>query len=762
MSNEFRELALEYHRRGRPGKLAITATKPLRNQNDLALAYSPGVAYACRDIDADPAQAASLTARANLVAVISNGTAVLGLGDIGALASKPVMEGKAVLFKKFAGIDVFDIEIDEKNVDMLVETIARLEPTFGGINLEDIGAPVCFEVEDRLRARMKIPVFHDDQHGTAIVVGAAVRNALSLVGKAIEDVRLVASGAGAAGIACLDLLVRMGLRRENIILLDTKGVIYQGRAEGMNEYKARYAADVAARTLCEALVGADIFLGLSAPGVLSTEMLASMNRDPLVLALANPDPEITPEIARKARPDAIVATGRSDYPNQVNNVLCFPFLFRGALDVGATVINEEMKIACVDAIAGLARIEAVDIVASAYADEDLRFGPEYILPKPFDPRLVVEVASAVAEAAMATGVATRPVTDIAAYRENLSQYVYRSAGVMAPIFRKAAQNPKRVVYAEGEDERVLRAAQTAVDDGLAIPILLGRPTVIREKLRELGLRLQIDRDLTVIDPEQNGRCSEYAEIYRSHVSPRNVSAGLAETLVREMPSLFAALMVRQSDADAMICGVNGQYRDHHDLVKDGIGTDQTVVSAAMTLLLAERGAFFICDTHVNPDPTAEELADIARLAADKVRHFGFRPRISFLSQPEGTNASSVIKTRRALALLNAKADKSRNDGEIGSAAGLLSSAQAFGQVGDAGGQANVLVMPGLDAAHITLEMLKALGGGLSVGPILLGIGAPAHIVTSSITVRGIVNMTALAVMDAQALTSRPQLLNAAE
>ncbi|AWK89596.1 NADP-dependent malic enzyme [Azospirillum thermophilum] len=766
MSGDLKERALDYHRSGKPGKLAIVPTKPMMTQRDLALAYSPGVAFACNDIVADPAHAADVTARGNLVAVISNGTAVLGLGDIGPLASKPVMEGKAVLFKKFADIDVFDIEIDEKDVDALVDTIARLEPTFGAINLEDIGAPACFEVERRLKERMGIPVFHDDQHGTAIVVGAAVYNALQVVGKRIEDVRIVSTGGGAAGLACLDLLVGMGAKRANIVLVDREGVVYHGRNAGMNPYKERYATGSAVRSLGEAMAGADIFLGLSGPGVLTGAMVRTMAPKPLILALANPDPEITPEEARAARPDAIIATGRSDYPNQVNNVLCFPFIFRGALDVGATTINEAMKIACVKAIADMARIEASDVVAAAYTGEQLRFGPDYILPKPFDPRLIVEVASAVARAAMDSGVATRPLADLRAYRERLGQYVFRSGLVMKPVFHKAAQAPKRVIYAEGEDERVLRAAQVAVDEAIARPILLGRPEVVERRIEQLGLRLVPGRDVEVVEPVRDPRCHDYADVYRQLMGRRGVSPTFAGTVVRAESTVFASLMVRRGAADAMICGTAGRYGDHHRHIRDLLGRrGDAPVSAAMTLLILGKGTYFLCDTHVNPDPTAAEIAEIAMLAAEKVRHFGIEPKLALLSHSNfgSSDSPSALKMRAACDLLRQRAPELEADGEMQAGAALCETVRdAALPNGRLRGQANLLVMPTLDAANIAFEMLKVLGDGLSVGPILLGVSAPAHIVTPAITTRGLVNITALAVVDAQMDLAPVPLRQAAE
>ncbi|MEK7246391.1 MAG: phosphate acyltransferase, partial [Pseudomonadota bacterium] len=630
--DQLERMALEYHRLPQPGKIAVVPTKPLANQRDLALAYSPGVAAACAAIVADPAEVATLTARANLVAVVTNGTAVLGLGAIGPLAAKPVMEGKAVLFKKFAGIDVFDLEIAETDPDKFVEIVASLEPTFGAINLEDIRAPDCFAIERALRARMKIPVFHDDQHGTAIVAGAALLNGLAVVGKSIERIKLVSTGGGAAGIACLDLLVRLGLKPENIVLVDHKGVVFKGRIEEMTAEKARYARDVKARTLAEAIPGADVFLGLSAPNVLTADMAKAMAPKPLILALANPVPEIMPDVARQARPDAVIATGRSDYPNQVNNVLCFPFIFRGALDVGATTITQEMSLAAVRAIMDLARAEITEAVASAYGGEEMRFGPDYLIPKPFDQRLIVAIAPAVAKAAMATGVATRPIADFDAYREQLGRFVFRSGMLMKPVFERARQNPKRVAYAEGEDERVLRAVQVVLDEKLAKPVLIGRPEVVAKRIERLGLRFLPGRDCEIVNPESDPRFNDYWRLYHALVERKGVSPDLARTRVRTNTTVIAALMLRRGEADAMLSGASGRYNDHLHFVREVVGQAPGArVMAALVALILPHGTFFIADTHVTPEPNAVEIAEIALLAAAEVRRFGETPKIALLS-----------------------------------------------------------------------------------------------------------------------------------
>ncbi|WP_207462601.1 NADP-dependent malic enzyme [Azospirillum sp. SYSU D00513] len=753
MAGDLESMALEYHRKPKPGKLAIVATKPMANQRDLALAYSPGVAAACMAIHADPAQAAELTTRSNLVAVVTNGTAVLGLGDIGPLASKPVMEGKAVLFKKFAGIDCFDIELNEKDVDGLVDTIARLEPTFGAINLEDIAAPACFELERRLRERMRIPVFHDDQHGTAIVVGAALLNALKLTGKDLSTAKIVSTGGGAAGIACLDLMLSLGAKRENIWLVDRIGVVHVGRNEEMNPYKDAYAKDTDARVLNDVIDGADIFLGLSGPRILTPDMVRRMADKPIIMALANPEPEIMPDLAREASPHAIIATGRSDFPNQVNNVLCFPFIFRGALDVGATTINEEMKIAATHAMANLAQAEPSDVVAAAYVGEDLRFGPDYILPKPFDPRLVVEVSSAVAKAAMESGVATRPIADFRAYREQLENLVLRSGLVMKPVMTKAKSAPKRVVYAEGEDPRVLRAAQVAVDEGIAQPVLIGRTEVIQRCIGELGLRLKPGKDVEVIEIIRDMRYHSYAEVYRKLMSRRGITPANARTVVRTQPTVFGALMVRRGEADAMVCGTTGIFSEHFAHVVRVIGMRPGVKRAsAMNLLISQKGTHFISDTYCTPDPTAEQIAEIARLATEQVRRFGIEPKVALLSHSNfgsGTTPSAR-KMRQAYEIIAREMPELEVDGEMHADA-ALSEAIRKEIMPDSRlkGEANLLLMPTLDAANIAFNMLKVLGDAQNVGPILLGAARPVHIVTPSVTTRGLVNMTAIAVVDAQ-------------
>ena len=753
MTENLREAALDYHRYPTPGKISVTPTKAMATARDLSLAYSPGVADACMAIADDPREAGNLTSRSNLVAVITNGTAVLGLGNIGPLAAKPVMEGKACLFKKFAGIDVFDIELAENDPDALIETIARMEPTFGGINLEDIKAPECFYIETRLRERMKIPVFHDDQHGTAIVAAAAILNALKHVGKNIAEVKLVASGAGAAALACLDLAVSLGLRPENIYVTDAKGVVYLGRTEGMDPNKSRYARDTSARTLAQLIPGTDIFLGLSAGGVLSAEMVKTMARDPIILAMANPTPEITPEEALAVRPDAVIGTGRSDYPNQVNNVLCFPFIFRGALDAGATTINEAMKLAAVHAIAELTHQEIPEIVAQAYGVVGLRFGRDYLIPKPFDPRLIEAVAPAVAQAAMDSGVATRPIADMPAYRQRLSQFVYQSGSSMQPLFAAAKRSPKRVVYAEGEDERVLRAAQVVVDEGLARPLLLGRAEVINQRLSEFGLRLQIGKDCDIVhllDPAVYGDAADdYFELKRRE----GVSRAVAGVEMRSRATLLAAMLVRQGKADAMLCGTFGNYGDHLRHVRDAIGLRPgTATLAAMQMLMLPGRQLFILDTHVNRDPSAEQLAEIALLAAEEVRRFGVTPSVALLSHSSfgSSDAASAAKMREALALIRARDPQLAVEGEMrGDAA--LSKTLLDREFPDSNltTEANVLVMPNVDAANISYNLLRvAAGNGITVGGILLGAARPVHILTPSSTVRRIVNMTALAVVDA--------------
>ncbi|VTU17308.1 NADP-dependent malic enzyme [Variovorax sp. PBL-E5] len=751
--DKLREAALDYHRYPTPGKISVTPTKPMATQRDLALAYSPGVADACMEIVRDPAEAMNLTSRANLVAVITNGTAVLGLGNIGPLAGKPVMEGKGCLFKKFAGIDVFDIELDENDPDALIDTIARMEPTFGGINLEDIKAPECFYIEKKLRERMKIPVFHDDQHGTAIVAAAAILNALRHVGKDITEVKLVASGAGAAALACLDLIVSLGLPMGNIFVSDSLGVVYTGRKEQMDPNKARYAQQTPARQLADVIGGADIFLGLSAGGVLKPGMVKEMARDPIILAMANPTPEILPEDALAVRPDAILGTGRSDYPNQVNNVLCFPFIFRGALDVGATTINEEMKLAAVRAIAELAHAEIPEVVAQAYGAVGLRFGRDYLIPKPFDPRLIEAVAPAVAQAAVDSGVATRPIADMAAYRQRLTQFVYQSGSSMQPLFAAAKQSPKRVVYAEGEDERVLRAAQVVVDEKLARPLLLGRPDVIAQRIEQFGLRLELGKDceaINLLDPAIYG---DAADDYHQLRRRDGVSRAAARAEMRSRCTLLAAMLVRQGRADAMLCGTFGNYGEHLRHVRDVIGLRPgTRTLAAMQMLMLPGRQLFICDTHVNRDPDAAQVAEIALLAAEEVRRFGVTPSVALLSHSNfgGSDAASAVKMREALALIKASDPKLAVEGEMrGDAA--LSKTILDHEFPDSGlvTEANVLVMPNVDAANISYNLLRiAAGGGITVGGILLGAARPVHILTPSSTVRRIVNMTALAVVDA--------------
>ncbi len=757
--DRLREAALEYHRQHPPGKVAILATKPLNNQRDLALAYSPGVAAACDAIVANPADAALYTSRANLVAVITNGTAVLGLGAIGPLAAKPVMEGKGVLFKKFAGIDVFDIEIAETDPDKLVDIIAALEPTFGGVNLEDIKAPECFEIERKLRARLKIPVFHDDQHGTAIIVGAAFVNGLEVVGKDISKVKLVVSGAGAAALACLDLLVDLGMKVENIWVTDIEGVVYKGRNVLMDARKERYARETKARKLAEVIEGADVFLGLSAPDVLKKEMVAKMAPRPLILALANPRPEILPEDVKAVRDDAVIATGRSDYPNQVNNVLCFPFIFRGALDVGATVINEQMKVACVHALANLARAEPSEIVVQAYGGQPPVFGPENLIPKPFDPRLIIELAPAVAKAAMDSGVATRPITDFNAYRDRLSEFVFRSGISLKPVFDRAKQDPRRVVYCEGEDERVLRAAQTVVDEHLARPILVGRTDVVLKRIQTLGLRLKQDRDFEVVNPESDPRYPEYWRLLHRLLERDGVSPEQARELVRTRTTIIGALMLHRNEADAMLCGTNGRYASHLRNVLDIIGLAPGAhAAAAMTMLILSKGIYFIADTHVRVDPTAQEIAEATVLAAREVRRFGIEPKIALVSHSNfgGRDTEASRKMRDALAQVQRLAPDLEVEGEMqGDAAVSEDIRNRVFPNSRLKGTANLLIMPSLDAANISFNLLKQLGEGISVGPMLLGVARAAHILTSSVSVRGIVNMSALAVVDAQVHAATP-------
>ncbi|WP_207063152.1 NADP-dependent malic enzyme [Motiliproteus sp. SC1-56] len=755
MSNDFDKDALAYHRSGPAGKLAIIATKPMATQRDLALAYSPGVAAACNEIVRDPFEASTVTARGNLVGVISNGTAVLGLGNIGPLASKPVMEGKAVLFKKFSNIDVFDIEVAENDPQQFIETVARLEPTFGGINLEDIKAPECFIIEKALKERMNIPVFHDDQHGTAIVAGAAVYNGLRVVGKNIAEIKVVASGAGAAALSCLDLLVNMGLPRENIWVTDIAGVVYQGREEQMDEYKARYAQATSARTLDDVIADADVFLGLSAGGVLKPAMVEKMAKSPMILALANPTPEINPDEARAVRPDVIIATGRSDYPNQVNNVLCFPFIFRGALDCGATTINEAMKVACVKALADLAMAEPIDRVQKAYAGQPLRFGPDYLIPKPFDPRLIFEVAPAVAKAAMETGVATRPIEDLETYRRSLARYAYRSSQVMSPVLERAKQTPKRVVFAEGESNRVLQAVQQVVDEGVAQPILVGNTARIQEKIEALQLRIREGQDFTIVDPVGGAWFEPYLADYCALMGRKGIAPDEAKTILHSDKTVIASMMCLRGDADAMLCGAHGRFHEHLKRIDSLIGKScGSGKYSTMTVLSLPTGTFFICDSHITPDPSAEEVVQSTLLAAEEVRRFGILPKVALLSNSNfGTNnLPSAVKMRKARQLLLEQAPELIVDGEM-HADTAISEELRNKVLPDSvlRGQANLLVMPNVESAHIAYGLLKTLGGGISVGPILLGAEKPIHIMTTSTSVRSIFNMTAIAVAEAQNL-----------
>ena len=752
-----RDAARNYHRQPTHGKVAVVPTKPLSNQHDLSLAYSPGVAYPCLDIQANPTLAAEYTARGNLVGVVTNGTAVLGLGDIGPLAGKPVMEGKGCLFKKFAGIDVFDIELAERDPDKLVDIIAALEPTLGGVNLEDIKAPECFYIERKLRERMNIPVFHDDQHGTAIIAGAALLNGLELVDKRIEDAKVAVSGAGAAALACLDVLVGLGAKPQNIFVCDSKGVIYEGRPGGFDESKARYAQKTEARTLADVVRGADVFLGCSTAGVLSADMVKSMADKPVILALANPNPEIDPAEARLARPDCIIATGRSDYPNQVNNVLCFPYIFRGALDCGATRITEEMKLACVREIAALAKAESSAEVAAAYAGKELNFGPDYIIPTPFDPRLILRIAPAVAEAAVRSGVATRPITDIAAYRASLERYIYQSGMLMRPVISAAQAVPaaqKRVVYAEGEDERVLRAVQSVVDDGLATPLLVGRQSVIERRIARAGLRLKVGRDVQVCDPETDSRYETWWKEFHRLMARNGVTQEAARAAVRRSTTVLAALMVRMNDADAMICGTLGRFDVHFQHVSDIIGKEpHAPCMAALNALIAGGRTLFIADTYINSDPGPELLASIARLAVQEVRNFGLPPKVAFLSHSNfgSSTRPSALKMRAARDLFRQQMPDVECDGEMHGDAALSPELRAR-SVPDStlSGEANLLICPSLDAANILFNVLKTTdGNGVTIGPILLGAAAPVHVLTPSATVRRLINMTALAVAEAQ-------------
>ena len=750
---DIRQSSLEYHRAYPPGKVSILPTKQLTNQRDLVLAYTPGVAAACDEIARDPAEARNLTARGNLVGVVTNGTAILGLGAIGPLAGKPVMEGKAVLFKKFAGLDCFDIEINERDPDKLVDIVCALEPTFGGINLEDIKAPECFYVERKCRERMKIPVFHDDQHGTAIIVGAAVRNGLRVVGKDPAQVKLVCSGAGAAALACLDLLVSLGIRHEQIWVSDIAGVVYTGRKEEMDENKARYAQKTDARKLADIIGGADIFLGLSAGRVLKPEMVKQMADKPLILALANPEPEIMPDVAKAARPDAVIATGRSDFPNQVNNVLCFPFIFRGALDVGATTINEAMKLAAVRAIADLAMAEQSDIVAAAYGSDDAKFGPEYLIPRPFDPRLIINIAPAVARAAMDSGVATRPIADFDAYHQRLLQFVYHTGLLMKPIFQAAKKVPKRIVYAEGEDERVLRAVQVVVDEGLAKPILVGRPSVIAQRVERFGLRLKRGVDFEMINPDDDPRFRAYWTEYHRLTERKGVTEQLAKIEMRRRLTLIGAMMIHMGDADGMLCGTYGSHESHRRYIEPVLGLRKGVRTlAAMNAVTMPERTVFIADTYVNADPTAEELAEITLLAAEEIRRFGITPQVALVSHSNfgSSNHPQARKMQAVLGLVNAMEPSLEIDGEMHGDAALSTEVRRRVLPNSRlKADANLLIMPTLEAANISFNLLKvAAGGGLTLGPILLGVARPAHILTPSATVRRIVNMTALTVVDA--------------
>jgi malate dehydrogenase (oxaloacetate-decarboxylating)(NADP+) len=754
MDEQLKQSALAYHQNPKPGKISVTPTKPLSNQLDLSLAYSPGVAAACMAIYDEPLDAQKYTSRGNLVGVITNGTAVLGLGNIGPLAAKPVMEGKGCLFKKFAGIDVFDIELSESDPDKLVEAIAMLEPTLGGINLEDIKAPECFYIEKKLRERMKIPVFHDDQHGTAIIASAAILNGLKVVGKKLDEVKLVCSGAGAAAIACLDLLVNLGLSKKNILVIDSKGVIYEGRGN-LDPSKERYAANTEARTLADAIRGSDVFLGCSSAGVLKPEMVAEMGTQPLILALANPEPEIRPEDAKKVRPDCIIATGRSDYPNQVNNVLCFPFIFRGALDVGATTITEEMKLACVRAIAELAEeTDQGDEVAKAYEGHSLEFGPEYLIPKPFDPRLIIKIAPAVAQAAMDSGVATRPIKDMDAYREELGTTVYRTGMVMRPVFAAAKSAPARIVFAEGEDERVLRAAQFVLLEKIAKPILVGRPSVIEMRLKKMGSKLKCGDDFEIVDPEDDPRYQKSWQAYHELGAREGVTPDVAKAAMRKFNTLIGAILVRLGEADGMICGMIGQYHTHLKFIEQVLGKAENVQNfAAMNLLMLPGRNLFICDTYVNETPTAEQLADMTMLAAGEMEKFGITPKVALLSNSNFGSAPSSSSQRMAAArkLIVERAPSLEIDGEMHGDAALSEAVRKAAFPGTTlTGEANLLIMPNVEAANITYNLLKMIGGeGVTVGPFLLGAEKPVHILTPAATVRRIINMTAVASANAR-------------
>ncbi|WP_369834147.1 NADP-dependent oxaloacetate-decarboxylating malate dehydrogenase [Cronobacter dublinensis] len=755
MDEQLKQSALDFHEFPVPGKIQVSPTKPLATQRDLALAYSPGVAAPCLEIAADPLAAHKYTARGNLVAVISNGTAVLGLGNIGALAGKPVMEGKGVLFKKFAGIDVFDIEIDEHDPDKVINVVAALEPTFGGINLEDIKAPECFYIEQKLRERMNIPVFHDDQHGTAIICTAAVLNGLRVVQKNISDVRLVVSGAGASAIACMNLLVALGMQKHNIVVCDSKGVIYKGREENMAETKAAYAIeDNGKRTLGEVIEGADIFLGCSGPKVMTQEMVKKMAASPLILALANPEPEIMPPLAKEVRPDAIICTGRSDFPNQVNNVLCFPFIFRGALDVGATAINEEMKLAAVHAIAELAHAEQSEVVASAYEDQELSFGPDYIIPKPFDPRLIVTIAPAVAKAAMDSGVATRPITDFDAYKDKLTEFVYKTNLFMKPVFNQARKDPKRVVLTEGEEPRVLHATQELITLGLAKPVLIGRPGVIEMRLKKLGLQMEAGKDFEIVNNESDPRYKEYWNEYYAIMKRRGITQEQAQRAVIGNSTVIGAIMVHRGEADAMICGTIGDYHEHFSVVQQIFGyRDGVKAAGAMNALLLPSGNTFIADTYVNDDPTPEQLAEITVMAAETVRRFGIEPKVALLSHSNfgSSDSPAASKMRETLALVRERAPELMIDGEMHGDAALVESIRND-RMPDSPlkGSANILIMPNVEAARISYNLLRVSSSeGVTVGPVLMGVAKPVHVLTPIASVRRIVNMVALAVVEAQ-------------
>jgi malate dehydrogenase (oxaloacetate-decarboxylating)(NADP+) len=758
MSPDLKADALHFHRVPRPGKLEIQAIKPLANQRDLALAYSPGVAAACMAIFEDPAQVRELTIKQNLVAVVTNGTAVLGLGNIGPLAAKPVMEGKAVLFKKFAGIDVFDIEVNALDVDRFVDVVAALEPTFGGINLEDIKAPECFEIERKLRERLSIPVFHDDQHGTAIIVAAAILNGLEFAGKDIGNAKIVTSGAGAAALACLDILVQLGAKRENIFVTDIEGVVYKGRTSLMDQWKDVYARDTNARSLSDVIGGTDVFLGLSAGGVLKAPMLKDMGDKPLIMALANPNPEIDPAEAIAARPDAMICTGRSDYPNQVNNVLCFPFIFRGALDVAASTINEEMKLAAVKAIASLAREAPSDVVAQAYGGEARVYGKDNLIPSPFDPRLILRIAPAVARAAMETGVARQPIHDFETYQEQLSRFVFKSGFVMKPLMQAAKADPKRVIYADGEDERVLRAVQSILEEKIAKPILVGRPDVIEMRLKRFGLTLRLGQDFEVINPNDDPRYRDYVTTYLACAGRRGITPDAAKLIVRTSPTVISALAVKRGDADAMLCGLDGRFKSRAKHIKDIIGLVPGATDvAAMSLMISNKGAFFIADTHNRYDPTASEIAEMALMCADHVRAFGLIPKIALVSHSDfgSEDTASALKMRAARNILWEKAPDLEVDGEMQADSALSQKMRDLVMpASHLKGDANLLIMPNLDAANAAYQITKVMADALAVGPILTGVAQPAHILTPSVTARGIVNMTALAVAEVQSNEKR--------